>query len=887
MQIITTHINADFDSLASMIAAQKLYPEAKLVFPGSMEANLRLFLKAPEYHIPFLKMRDISLEEINLLVLVDTKLARRIGKLARILDRPDLQIHIYDHHPSQTEDIHGTLEMIKPYGSTSTILVELLRQQGIEISPREATLIALGIYEDTGSFTFTSTTPEDLQAVSFLLSCGADLNVISDVINRNLTAEQISLLNLLLQSLERYTIHGVEVVIASATTDQYAGDVAILAHEINDIENAKALFVIAQIENRIHLVARSRISGVDVGEVAHAFGGGGHHHAASATIHNQPLAQCKESLLEVLSRCIKPAIIARDIMSSPVKAIQETLTIDQGKSALHRYNINTLPVLNQHGQLAGLITRQTIDRAIRHGMGNSPVKDFMQSDLITIDEKADIDQIRENMIESNQRFLPVLQKGHLIGAITKTDLLRALHDHMLQLFPSQTALDSATESHVKNVRNILEDRLPQRVFSTLQIIGQAADELGVSVYAVGGFVRDLLLHVDNYDIDLVTEGNGILFAEYLAAKVHGRIRAHRRFGTAVVIFPDGFKIDIATARTEYYERPVALPRIELSSLKHDLYRRDFSINALAIQLNSLKFGQLIDFFGGRRDLKDKKIRVLHSLSFIEDPTRVFRAIRFEQRYGFKIGQNTLSLLNNAVRMDLLTKLQGYRLFCEIYLILQEENPLKAINRMRKLNLLKYIHPQIHGNEQLFRLLLEIKKVVDWYHLLYLEDPIKDWLLYFAGLTDQLSFGEFYELCHQLKISLKYISALTQIKVRHQEILKSLSFHPQARPSQIYGMLNPFSLEALLYAMAKGSEKSKKTISHYLTTLKSTKISLRGIDLKTMGYRPGPIFRQIMQALLEAKLDGAIKTRQDEVDYVKKFFSTHTLQTVKPESRVKT
>ncbi len=868
MQVITSHINSDFDSLASMIAAKKLYPEARLVFPGSLEDNLRFLLKMPKYQVEHVKIRDIPLEKIDLLVLVDTKLADRIGKFSQILKRPHLQIHIYDHHPSHAKDIHGNLEVIKPYGSTATIFTELLQKKNIPISPQEATLIALGIYEDTGLLTFASTTPEDLQAAAFLLSQGANLNVISDLIDRSLTSEQISLLNLLLQSLEKHTINGIEVLISSASVDRYIGEVAVLAHKIRDMESANVLFMLVQMENRIHLVARSRIPEVDVGDITHFFGGGGHHHAASATIRDEPLVQFKESLLEVLHNRIKPALTAKDIMSSPIKSIVQTLTIDEGKKKINRYNVNTMPVLDQQGKLSGLITRQTIDKAIQHGMKESLVKDFMQSDLITINEETGIDRIREYIIESNQRFLPVIQKDHLIGAITKTDLLRALHDYMEQLSPFKPVFDSITDNKSKNVARLLQERLPEKYLSILQTAGQIADELGISAYVVGGFVRDLLLRLDNLDIDLVIEGNGILFAEYLAHKVQGRLKAHRRFGTAVVIFPNGFKIDIATARTEYYEKPVALPLIELSSLKHDLYRRDFTINTLAIRLNTPKFGRLIDFFGGKRDLKDKKIRVLHSLSFIEDPTRVFRAIRFEQRYGFKIGKNTLGLLNNTVKMDLLTKLQGYRFFTELYLILLEEDPIKAIKRMGELNLLKFIHPRIHGNDQSYRLLLEIKKIINWYHLLYFEEPIKSWFLDFVGLTDQLTSEEFHDICRKFKISQRYLPGLMQVKIKHQTILKDLAFHRQAKPSRIYRILHPFSMETLLYTMAKSpSEESKKKISHYLTTLRPTKIFLTGKNLKSMGYQPGPIFKKIQETLLEAKLDGEVKTKQDEVNYV--------------------
>ncbi len=236
-------------------------------------------------------------------------------------------------------------------------------------------------------------------------------------------------------------------------------------------------------------------------------------------------------------------------------------------------------------------------------------------------------------------------------------------------------------------------------------------------------------------------------------------------------------------------------------------------------------------------------------------------------------------MNYAVTRDLLTKLKGYRLFTEIYLILQEDDPIRAIARMGELDLFKFIHPRIYASEQIYRLLHEIKKVIDWYQLLYLEPPLKRWFLYFTGLGDQLTVEEFTAMCRRLEVSQKYYPSLIKIKVRHQTILKSLLFSPQPpRPSQIYRILSAFSLEQLLYAMAKSNaEEVKKRISHYLTTLRKTEILLTGKDLKSLGYRPGPVFKKIMSNLLEAKLDEEVKTRQDEVDYVKQKFPDTSLR----------
>ena len=256
-----------------------------------------------------------------------------------------------------------------------------------------------------------------------------------------------------------------------------------------------------------------------------------------------------------------------------------------------------------------------------------------------------------------------------------------------------------------------------------------AQELGFKIYAVGGFVRDILLARPNLDIDLVVEGDGIRFARELAKVRQGRVKEHQKFKTAVVVFPDGQRIDVATARLEYYEYPTALPTVELSSIKLDLYRRDFTINALALNLTPGHFGQLMDFFGAQRDIKEKVIRVLHSLSFVEDPTRILRAVRFEQRFSFRIDGQTLKLIKNAVQLNLFAKLTGIRLAHELQIILGEENVLENLNRLQDLKLLAAIHPQLNQDAERLRVLMELHKVHTWYTLLYLEPPASTWKLY--------------------------------------------------------------------------------------------------------------------------------------------------------------
>ena len=308
LEIITTHVNADFDALASTIAAKKLYPEAILVFPGSQEKNLRnFFLHSTSYLFNFAKIKQIDLHQVKRLILVDTRQRSRIGKFADLLQRDDVEIHIYDHHHDSRDDIRGTQEVIRDVGATTSILTQILREKGISLTPDEATILCLGIHEDTGSFTFSSTKPEDHMAAAWLTDQGANLNLISDMLTRELTSEQVWLLNDLTKSAETHTINGVEVVVAEVKREDYVGDFAVLVHKFMEMENLNVIFALAQMEDKIYLVARSRIEDVNVAEIALAFGGGGHPNAASATIKNRTLIQVKKSLQGLLRETDLPA----------------------------------------------------------------------------------------------------------------------------------------------------------------------------------------------------------------------------------------------------------------------------------------------------------------------------------------------------------------------------------------------------------------------------------------------------------------------------------------------------------------------------------------------------------------------------------------------------
>ena len=876
LTVITTHINADFDALASMLAAQKLYPDAVAVFPGSQEKNLRnFFIKSMVYLFNMADIKDIELADIKKLVLVDTRQANRIGKLSAILNRPDVDIHIYDHHPSMGGDIKGHYEVNRATGSTVTILTEIIKKKNIEISPDEATIMCLGIYEDTGSFTFPSTTEKDFQAAAFLLSKGANLNVVSNLISREISPEQVGLLNDMIQAATRYNINSIEIVITSVSTDNYISDFAFLVHKMVKMENLDAIFAIARMADKIYIVARSRIPEVDVGAIVTLLGGGGHTFAAAATVKDKTLAQIENELIEILYKKIRSRNLAKELMSSPAITVGAEVTCKTARELLTRYNINALLVTqkeNGNETIKGFITRQIIEKAMYHGLDHIPVREYMTTELAYVEANAELAEIQEKIIENKQRILPVIDNGIIAGVITRTDLLNILVRQSNDFEPGTPDFHKQHgHARTRNVLKFMKERFTPRIIELLETIGKKAEELGYRGYVVGGFVRDLFLYRDNEDIDIVIEGDGIEFAKQYAKIVGARIHSYAKFGTAVIIFPDGFKIDVASARMEYYKFPAALPTVEMSSIKLDLFRRDFTVNTLSIQLNPGRFGLLIDFFSAQKDLKEKTIRVLHNLSFVEDPTRVFRAIRFEQRFGFSIGKLTSGLIENAVKMDFFKRLSGRRVFTEIRQILEEENPLAAIVRMNEYHLLDVIHPSIILNDDMISLFNSVKKVLSWHDLLFLEEPYMKWAVYFLALIRFCDKETTCEICKRIEIAPRYSSIFCKERFESDKHILWMERNLPLKNSVVYRKISIFRIELILYMMAATkNEQVKRSISNYFTQLRHIRATIKGKDLKKLGIEPGPIYRKILDAVLDGKLNGRIKNFNDELTFAKDY-----------------
>ncbi|MCG8640646.1 MAG: CBS domain-containing protein [Desulfobacterales bacterium] len=877
--IITSHVNADFDAIAAMLAAQKLYPDSVIIFPGSQEKNLRdFFISATSYLFNMADPSSIDFSATRRLVVVDTRQKNRLPHVARLLEKTDLIIHIYDHHPPMKGDVKGQIEVIEMTGSTTAILCRIMQEKKIRPSPEEATIMAMGIYEDTGLFTYTSTTPQDFEQAGFLLSAGASLETVVQMVVKEIKSEQVAWLNELLNEMNMHKINGMDIHVSVISSPSYITDLATIVQKVVRMENLDIFFAVVLMGNKIHIIARNRLPEVDVGKILGHFGGGGHPYAASAKVDQQTLAQVEFRLIELLQKEIKTIQVAKNLMSSPAITISPRNSCKEAGSKMTRYNINTLLVVDPEQNIyQGYISRQIVEKALFHQLSHMPVEDYMNVETGFVGSDADVSQIETILIEGKNRILPVIDNGRIRGVITRSDLLNYLVQHNKALNRNETELGIRRNVKKRQIENILYQRLDTRTRELLENIGRIGQELAFNTYVVGGFVRDLLLSRPVEDVDIVVEGDGIAFARVYAQNEGCRVNTFKKFGTAVIIYPDNFKIDVASARLEYYQTPAALPIVEKSSIKRDLARRDFTINTLAISLNPDNFGTMIDYFGANRDLKDKTIRTIHNLSFVEDPTRIFRAIKFSNRFGFNIGKVTSNLIKNAVKIDCFKNLSGLRVLNELKQIFEEDNPIPAIKSLESYGLEKVIHPNLDIIPKTYQLLESVNKILSWHDLLYTNEPYPRWSVYFMALLNRCSYTVSKEICIRLNVPLKERDLFLSRRYTAEKKLSMIETSDGYTKQEIYWVLINFKTEYILYMMAlTGNEKIRKDISNFYTRHRDIRPVIKGKDLLEIGLKPGPVFTRILNQVVNAKLDDRLKTRKEELDFAVQYARTHKL-----------
>ncbi|MEY3334646.1 MAG: hypothetical protein RLZZ176_2949, partial [Cyanobacteriota bacterium] len=870
-----------------------LKPGSKIVLTGGAHPPVRDFLALHRDEYPLIERRSVNPERIRSLMVVDTQKRDRLGKAAIWFDLPNVQeIIVYDHHLAQDRDIPSTQLYLDEVGATTTLMVELLQKNHISLNCAQATVMALGIHVDTGSLTYKQSTPRDALALAWLMQQGANLSVISTYRDPGLSPQLQQLLSAALENLEYLCLRGYTIAWVTIRTDGFVPGLSGLASEIIDLTESDAVLLaneypLSENDWRLTVIGRTQIPQTNLNHLFQPHGGGGHSQAASLnlrTTNSQPILQ---ELLAGLKAQVPHPPTARDLMSSPVRTIRPETTIAEAQRILLRYGHSGLSVVNNQDSLIGIISRRDLDIALHHGFSHAPVKGYMTGNLKTITPDTSLPEIESLMVTYDIGRLPVLDDGRLVGIVTRTDILRELHQLTIQ------NRESKTENYIQNLglNTELENRLTPQLWELLTTASQEAEKRGWHLYLVGGAVRDLLLsETENHtlminDIDLVVDGfhktanvgAGVELAKALQQIYpNARLEIHGAFQTAALLWHkdpvlDSLWLDIATARTEFYPYPAANPEVEASSIRQDLYRRDFTINAMALRLTSPRAGELLDFFGGFIDLQNQQIRILHANSFIEDPTRIYRGVRFAVRFRFNIEPQTETYIRYAINSGVYdrtsqenskTPALQTRLKTELKYILSAPYWQSALELLNNLGALQCIHPSLKLEAELYRQLnlLEhcLRKFDQKQTLIY-------WQIRLEVLIAYLQPEYRVKVAKNLQLTDDSITRLEKLSQIQSEVITLLPTF--LKPSQTLYLLRKYDLQTLILIALQSPRKIRRRIWQYLTNWGNIQPLLNGNDLKQLGYKPSPQYKQMLDDLLTATVDGIIKDKAEAKEFL--------------------
>jgi tRNA nucleotidyltransferase (CCA-adding enzyme) len=890
MRILLTHEQADFDALASLLGAWLLDESALAILPHRMNRNVRAFLNLYGAELPFIERRDLPVETVEGVTLVDTQAMVSIRGVGA-----STPVHVIDHHTRRANLPEHWVITTEDSGAATTILVEALREQNGGLSATHATLLLLGIYEDTGSLTYTRTTPRDLQAAAFLLDEGANLSVAVDFLNHPLSLEQQAIYEKLRANIRSCVVHGHTVLITCGDAGEMDEELSTITHKLRDLLDPDALFTLVKTKSGVQFIARSTSDHIDVAEIAACFGGGGHERAAASLIRDRTLEDVCADLEKILPDHVNPAVTVAQIMSSDPQMVTADAPVDDVARRMQRYGYEGYPVVRD-GKLVGLLNRRAVDRALAHKL-HLTAASLMEAGAITVQPDDSVEHLQRVMTETGWGQIPVVnpETGDIVGIVTRTDLLKTL----------------APEPRLPGRLNLaerLEASIPPAHLALLTSVASVAHGLHLPVYVVGGFVRDLILERPSLDFDIVVEGDAIALATALVQRYGGRLTSHGRFGTAKwflsrvkVVYgaletervdadqPVGSShthistpefLDLISARTEFYTHPTALPTVERGSIKLDLHRRDFTINTLALRLDGHHYGDLYDYWGGLDDLRKGKIRVLHSISFVDDPTRMLRAVRFEQRFGFCIEDRTLQLLCEA--LPLINRVSGDRIRHELDHIIDEDNAVRMLARLDDLSLLAAIHPHLVWdewmNDKIASLRMDPEPPPEW-RISRRGDRQHFWrFIVYALWFIRLAPEHARAVMARLKLAAATAGDIFQACKLWQELPKlpkspavmnaSTSSDEQGwnTPSAIATRLDGLSSLAIYAAyLAIDDLRVKDLLLTYITRWQNLRPVLTGDDLRAVGIPPGPIYSRILIALRNAWLDGEVSTAAQETE----------------------
>ncbi len=860
MDLIISHENTDIDGLAGMIAASKLYTEAKVVVSENMTTLAQRFLALYKDEFEIFRYDDIDYEGIDRVIVIDTHEYDRLGKLTELISWDQVEVIVYDHHPHQKLDWID-IDLSENVGSATSIIVNRLKRENIKLNRSEATLFALGISADTGNFMHLNTESEDLIAFAYLLDMGANKKAINEYLLETLDKNQKRVFELLIKHRKDIKIKDKNITLFTLKYPRYVTGLNNVVEKIKLLYQLSVVFVLVEMEGKVIIIGRSSDENVNLEEIFSELGGGGHSGAGSVSIKTD-LEIARNKLETAIRDKIKVAVKVKEVMQEPNKVHESTKLIDV-KKKMKKHNITGVLVTNDEDKVKGIFTTRDLRRLNDEDeLYRVPVKGYMTKKLLFIQPDDTIHKAQEKMVKKDIGRLPVKdEKGDVVGIITRRDILNQYYEEETENQNQNryvSSLVSITPEKLKIADKL--DQLPDEIRKLFKNIGKIAQDKDSRIFLVGGMVRDLLLDQENKDFDFVVDGNIEGLIREIAVKYDVKYKYNENFQTGSMVIDNQYDLDFAVSRNELYTHPGALPKVQKADIFDDLFRRDFTINALAIALHPAEYGYLYDFFKAREDVENRILKVLHRFSFLDDPTRIIRGIRLVLQLDLDIEEETKALMQEAIRLSRFSDVTFPRIYKELRFLFAANPGLKFIELLREVPFLRLLYDDYK---------IPVKIEEKWQradrYLAYFENNnynVKKWPVYFSLILKDIPRS----IIERWSLNLKAKNIIL-FKPEEYEIDKITD---SAGRVELYNNLKQFTNEELVLLLSEhDNEQLQEKIFYYLENISDINIAIDGNDLIELGYQEGPIISKALRLIKRQVLKGKLKSRDKQLKYAKK------------------
>lgn len=866
-ELIAIAHSGDLDLLAAARCLQLSRPGALLLHPTRLAPNAWNLARRSPWFVTTLPAR-VDWARLRTVHLVGISLPKHNPELVEALVHCEAEILVYAHGAPHLP-FSARLVQVRAFSITAHCLADLLCTFD-RLSDEDATLMLTAITEKTWAGLGSRVTPRDFDMLQTLRSYPVPPRNVANQVMLGLREGQRGLLNDLIVQAENTDIRHWPVTLSVARTIGNVQDLTPVMDTLWSRIDPHILAAGVTSGRQAWIFARSRIPDMEISGLFKDLHARPDDKWTRFTLPDGEPDSVRQRLRDLLASRLPADRTAGDVMTVSPKCVDEAETVANTHDMMLRFNLMSL-VVKRGDQFAGIVTRRDLDRAVQMDLWDSPIAPFVPSRPPFVTRDTPVRIIRKLMVRHDVTKIPVIEEGRILGIITAREVLRGLREILPPPAEYLPQVEPVAVPDRRTVESLLKRVTPIKVLHALRKISMTAEALKISAFAVGGFVRDLLLERPNLDVDVVVIGDAVPFAQAVAAELKAELKVFDRFRTARMSYED-LKIDFASARREHYAQVGALPQVELGGIANDISRRDFSINALALDLSAGSFLTLVDLFGGIRDLHEHRIRILHSFSFLEDPTRMFRAIRFACRFHFELAEDTQRAFDLARQREALTTLSPKRIGAEITRCLHEEAPGRVIDRLYAAKVMRVLHPDLADASVLPARFKVIPGIIR--RFAPLGEPIDGEAVHWIGLLASLAPEQAEKLLIEMGTQgtrrtavVKSIQALSEIP------LKLARLAPNDDVG-LYALLNPLPLEGMVALVAFVLDKAgARQIFDFLGRLRHVRVEISGADLIALGIPPGAHMRTIFDSLLEGRLRGAINSRKDETEHAQRLFES--------------